>query len=80
MSSLLTDKAEPSEALSATVAWSYGFDQPNYVLSSVQLDAFRHTGVIETEREMHGRRGAISSTIASHCKQASNGRGALSPT
>ena len=24
MSSLLTDKAEPSEALSATVAWSYG--------------------------------------------------------
>jgi len=58
MSSLLTDKAEPSEALSATVAWSYGFDQPNYVLSSVQLDAFRHTGVIETEREMHGRRGA----------------------
>ena len=58
MSSLLTDKAEPSEALSATVAWSYGFDQPNYVLSSVQLDAFRHTGVIETEPEMHGRRGA----------------------
>ena len=58
MSSLLTDKAEPSEALSATVAWSYGFDQPDCVLSSVQLDAFRHTGMIETEREMHGRRGA----------------------
>ena len=58
MSSLLTDKAEPSEALSATVAWSYGFDQPDYALSSVQLDAFRHMGAIETEREMHGRRGA----------------------
>ena len=55
---MMTDKAEPSEALSATVAWSYGFDQPDYVLSSVQLDAFRHTGMIETEREMHGRRGA----------------------
>ena len=58
MSSLLTDKAEPSEALSATVAWSYGFDEPDYALSSVQLDAFRHMGAIETEREMHGRRGA----------------------
>ena len=58
MSSLLTDRAEPSEALSATVTWSYGFDQPNYLLSSVQLDAFRHKGVIEMERDVHGRRGA----------------------
>jgi len=58
MSSLLTDRAEPSECLSATTAWSYGLSQPQYLLSSVQLDRFRQGLDIEQELDVHGRRGA----------------------
>ncbi len=58
MSSLLTDRAEPSECLSATTAWSYGLSQPQYLLSSVQLDAFRKGFAVEQEEDIHGRRGA----------------------
>ncbi len=58
MSSLLTDRAEPSECLSATTVWSYGLSQPRYLLSSVQLDRFRQGLDIEQEHDVHGRRGA----------------------
>ena len=58
MSSLLTDRAEPSECLSATTVWSYGLSQPQYLLSSVQLDRFRQGLDIEQELDVHGRRGA----------------------
>ena len=58
MSSRLTDKAEPSEALSATTAWSYGLDAPLYLLSSLQVSAFRKGRQIQSELDVHGRRGA----------------------
>ena len=58
MSSLLTDKAEPSEALSATTVWSYGLNTPQYLLSSLQLNAFRGGAPVVQEHDVHGRRGA----------------------
>ena len=58
MSSILSDKAEPSEALSATTVWSYGARNPQVLLSSLQLDAFRRGDSISEESEILGRRGA----------------------
>lgn len=58
MSSLLTDKAEPSEALSATAVWSYGLESPEYLLSSLQLNRFRKGLSVVQEHDVHGRRGA----------------------
>ena len=58
MSSVLTDKAEPSEALSATTVWSAGLDSAKILLSSTQLDAFRNGESVEQETDVHGRAGA----------------------
>jgi len=41
LSAMIVDKAEPSEALSATTVWSKGLTSPKYLMSSNQLDAFR---------------------------------------
>ena len=58
MSSILSDKAEPSEALSATTVWSYGTQGTKYLISSNQLDQFRSGQAISEEWEVLGRRGA----------------------
>ncbi len=58
MSSILSDRAEPSEALSATTVWSYGAHSPQVLLSSLQLAAFRRGDPITPEAEVLGRRGA----------------------
>lgn len=58
MSSILSDKAEPSEALSATTVWSYGAQASQYLLSSIQLDAFRRGEPVTDEDEILGRPGA----------------------
>ena len=58
MSSILSDRAEPSEALSATTAWSFGLDNPTHLLSSIQLDDFASGLTVQQEGEMLGRRGA----------------------
>ncbi len=58
MSSILSDRAEPSEALSATTVWSYGAEQPKVLLSSLQLDSFRKGKSLSAEAEILGRRGA----------------------
>lgn len=58
MSSILSDRAEPSEALSATTVWSYGAQAPRVLLSSLQLAAFRRGETIAEEAEILGRRGA----------------------
>ena len=42
LSAIIVDKAEPSEALKANIAWSLGIDNPTYLLSSLQLDKFRN--------------------------------------
>ena len=58
MSSILSDKAEPSEALSATTVWSYGTEGATYLISSNQLSQFRSGQTISEEQEVLGRRGA----------------------
>ena len=58
MSSILVDRAEPSEALSATTVWSEGFSQSKKLISSIQLDTFRQGLPIEQESNIRGRRGA----------------------
>lgn len=58
MSSILVDRAEPSEALSTTVAWSVGLSAAKRLISSVQLDDFRRGAELEQEIDIRARRGA----------------------
>jgi hypothetical protein len=58
LSSVLTDLAEPSESLLATTVGQAGLDRPDYLLSSLQLDAFRAGKGIVTEAEICGQRSA----------------------
>lgn len=61
MESLLSDRAEPSEALRANTVWITGMKNNFYLLSSRQLDAFRKGRNILPEIESKGVRGAIFS-------------------
>ena len=65
MSSILVDRAEPSEALSTTTVWSVGLPNSKKLVSSLQLDSFRQGESIEQELDVRGRRGAyfVSDTI-----------------
>ncbi len=58
LSAIITDKAEPSEALKANVAWSLGIQNPTYLLSSLQLNRFRNSQEIEEEKDIKGEKGA----------------------
>ncbi len=58
LSATLSDRAEPSESLKATVAWQVGLDRAEYLLSSDQLDAFRSGGSLTPERDVVGKPGA----------------------
>ena len=58
MSSIPTDKAEPNEALNCTTVWSAGLKNPLYLLSSRQLNRFRHAIPIKEEPETKGIKGA----------------------
>lgn len=49
LSSMIVDKAEPSEALSATTVWSVGLNKAEYLLSSQQLNAFRRGEEVHQE-------------------------------
>ncbi|MCH4889958.1 hypothetical protein EZV73_20430 [Acidaminobacter sp. JC074] len=59
LSSIITDKAEPSESLKCTSVWSKGLMNPKYLLSTVQVDGFMKGDQIETERDIKGRRGGF---------------------
>jgi len=59
LSSILTDRAEPCEALRATVAWSTGLENAQVLLSEVQVEAFLAGSPIEPESQVRGRRGAF---------------------
>lgn len=65
LSAIIVDKAEPSEALKANVAWSYGLEGGKHLVSSLQLGAFRAKAEIQEERDVKGERGAyfVSKTI-----------------
>lgn len=57
LSSVPTDKAEPSEALRVNLAWSLGL-KGSYLLSASQLGAFRKGLKLQPETDIRGRRGA----------------------
>jgi hypothetical protein len=59
MSSTLTDLAEPSEALNATVVWSAGLENPCLLLSEDQVDAFCAGLPLTGEVTSNGKRGAF---------------------
>lgn len=50
LSSMIVDKAEPSEALRATTVWSKGLENTKYLLSSDQLDSYRRGEEIKEEK------------------------------
>jgi hypothetical protein len=58
LSATLTDRAEPSESLKATVVWQTGLAAASYLLSTEQLEAFRRGHAISTEHDVCGKAGA----------------------
>ena len=58
LSAIIVDKAEPSEALKANVAWSIGLDEPVYLLSSLQLKSFRLNEMVKQEEDIKGDKGS----------------------
>lgn len=58
LSAIIVDKAEPSEALKANIAWSTGIENARYLVSSLQLDKFRKNLTIEDEFDVKGEKGA----------------------
>ena len=71
MSAIIVDRAEPSEALKANIAWSVGLENPTYLLSSTQLDAFRKGKSITEEVAIKAKKGAylVSSEISLSAKE-----------
>ncbi|MEM6525747.1 MAG: hypothetical protein AAF693_18255 [Bacteroidota bacterium] len=70
LSAIIVDKAEPSEALKANIAWSVGLENPKHLLSSFQLEKFRKGAEIREETDVKAERGAYfiseSLIISSH--------------
>lgn len=58
LSAIIVDKAEPSEALKANIAWSVGLDKPLYLLSSLQIDAFRKGVQLVQEEDVKAEKAA----------------------
>jgi hypothetical protein len=58
LSAIIVDKAEPSEALKANIAWSLGLDKPKHLLSSLQFDKFRMNREVAEESDIKGEKGA----------------------
>ncbi len=58
LSSVIVDKAEPSEALKANTVWSAGLTNPTYLLSSFQLNDFRRGMPVQEEINVKAEKGA----------------------
>ena len=58
LSAIIVDKAEPSEALKANIAWSLGLEKPVYLVSSLQLNAFRKGLAVSQEEDVKAEKGA----------------------
>ena len=65
LSSIPTDRAEPSEGLKSTVVWQVGLEPSATLLSAEQLSGFRKGVSLETEKDVRGKAGAylLSQTI-----------------
>ncbi|NNJ88607.1 MAG: hypothetical protein HKP53_04345, partial [Eudoraea sp.] len=58
LSAIIVDRAEPSEALKANVAWSIGFKKPTYLVSSLQLQNFKEGRSLTQETDIRAEKGA----------------------
>ncbi len=58
LSAIIVDRAEPSEALKANIAWSLGVPNPSYMVSSLQVEAFRQGKEVQQETDVKAERGA----------------------
>lgn len=58
LSSIPTDRAEPSEGLNSTVVWQTGIQPDAVLLSLAQIPAFRQAVALETETDVRGKSGA----------------------
>ncbi|RNC89416.1 MAG: hypothetical protein ED555_07960 [Allomuricauda sp.] len=58
LSAIIVDKAEPSEALKANIAWSLGMENSKHLVSSLQLDNFRKGLSLHQETDVKGEKGA----------------------
>jgi hypothetical protein len=65
LSATLTDLAEPSESLQATIAWQVGLDDAHYLLCTDQMGAFRNGRSLIPEQDVRGKAGAylVSATF-----------------
>jgi len=59
LSSMIVDKAEPSEALKATTVWSVGIEPDSILLSSLQLKRFRNGSGTLSEMDIKAEKGAF---------------------
>ena len=71
LSSMIIDKAEPSEALKATTVWSTGIKSTHILLSDLQINNFRKGQKIKTETDIRAEPGSyfIKSRINLNKKQ-----------
>ncbi|MBT8223238.1 MAG: hypothetical protein KJN96_08740, partial [Eudoraea sp.] len=58
LSAIIVDKAEPSEALKANIAWSLGIEGATRLLSSLQLNQFRKGMPLHEETDVKAEKGA----------------------
>jgi hypothetical protein len=58
LSATLSDRAAPSESLRATAVWQTGLTPNNYLLSSSQIDGFRHGQPLTSEQDICGQAGS----------------------
>lgn len=58
LSAIIVDKAEPSEALKANIAWSLGLEKPLRLMSSLQVQNFRKKLPLIEEQDVKGEKGA----------------------
>lgn len=57
LSAIIVDKAEPSEALKANIAWSLGLENPIHLMSSLQIQNFRKKIPLIEEHDIKGEKG-----------------------
>jgi hypothetical protein len=58
LSSILVDRAEPSEALTANVVWSEGIPDAKILLSARHIDDFRKGNQVKADIDVRAERGA----------------------
>lgn len=74
LSAIIVDRAEPSEALKANIAWSLGLKNTTCLVSSLQLDDFRKGNAIKEETDIKAEKGAyfVSSKMNISAKSTTN--------